>query len=130
MPGVEVRRLRCEKQQRAREVGRLAEPAFRNAREEALAHFPRTIAILEHPMRERRTKYGRSQRVDRDTGIAPLAAQRLGDAVDRPLRRNIRRATSGTPQQPARRRHQDPFPALALLEHLPTARARDKPTLL
>src|SRR5215475_15115004 len=77
MPGVEVRRLRCEKQQRAREVGRLAEPAFRNAREEALAHFPRTIAILEHPMRERRTKYGRSQRVDRDTGIAPLAAQRL-----------------------------------------------------
>src|SRR5262249_55579630 len=98
MPGVEVRRLRCEKQQRAREVGRLAEPTFRNAREEALAHFPRTISILKHPLCERRTKYGRSQRVDGDTGVAPLAAQRLGDAVDRRLRRAIGRVSSGVAQ--------------------------------
>src|SRR5262249_3027645 len=36
--GVEVRRLGGEEQQRPREVGGLAEPAFRHTRDEALAH--------------------------------------------------------------------------------------------
>ena len=68
-------------------------------------------------------------RIDGDAGVAPLAAERLGDAVDRRLRRAIGGVAGGMAEQPARRRHQDDFAALPLLEHLPAGRARHQPGL-
>src|SRR5262249_43257438 len=119
MAGVEVRRLGREKQQRPGEVGRLAEPTFGYAGEKALAPIPRATGVLEHPLRQRRAKHGRPERIDGDAAVAPFAAQRLGDAVDGRLGGAIGGVSGGMAQKSARRRHQYYFAALALLEHLP-----------
>ena len=58
-----------------------------------------------------------------------LAAERLGDAVDRRLRRAIGGVAGGMAEQAARRRHQDDLAAAALLQHLPAGGARHQPGL-
>ena len=127
--GVEVRRLRREEQQRPGEIGRLAQAALRHAREEARAHGLAALVVGEHPFGERRAEDRRPERVHGDAGAAPLAAERLGDAVDRRLRRAIGGVAGGMAEQPARRRHQDDLAALPLLEHLPAGGARHQPGL-
>src|SRR5260370_38996210 len=121
MAGLEVRRLGREEQQWPGEVGRLAEPALGNTGEEPFANVPRAIAILEHPLRQRRAKHGWAERIDGDAAVAPFAAQRLGDAVDRRLRGAIAGVSGGRAQKAVRRRHQDDLAALALLVQLPPA---------
>src|SRR5579871_56891 len=130
--GVEIRCARREKQQRAGEVGRLAEPSLGHAGEEALAHFAGALGVLVHPRGQRRTEDGRPQRVDGDAGLAQLAAQRLGDAVHRGLRRAVRCVPGRMAQQAASRGGEDDLAAeavliLALLEHLPGSGARHQP---
>ena len=49
MPGVEVGSTRGEEEQRTREVGGLAEPAFRHARQKALAYLACAVGVLVHP---------------------------------------------------------------------------------
>ena len=61
--------------------------------------------------------------------LAPLAAERLGDAVDRRLRRAVGGVAGRMAEQAARRRHQDDLAALALLEHLLAGGARHQPGL-
>src|SRR5215831_9835213 len=87
--GVEVRRLRREEQERPRQIGRLAKPAFRHACDEALAHCRRALVVLVHPSREGRAEDRGRDRVDGDAGVAPFTAERLGDSVDRRLRSAI-----------------------------------------
>src|SRR5229473_1165587 len=134
VPGVEVRRPRGEEQERAGEVRRLAEPAFGHAGEEALADVAGAFGVLVHPCGQRRAEDRRPQRIDRDAGFAELAAQRLGDAVDRRFRCAISGVAGRMSQQPARRGSQDDLAAeaiavLALLEHLPGGGARHQPGL-
>src|SRR4051812_38466746 len=80
--GVEVRGPGGEEQERAGEVGWLAQAALRHAGDEALAHRGGALGVLVHPGGERQAENGRRDGVDRDAGVAPLAAERLGDAVD------------------------------------------------
>ena len=65
------------------------------------ARCPRTS------MRQRRAKDGRAERIDGDAGLAPFAAERLGDAVDRRFRRAVGGIAGRMAEQAAGRRHQD-----------------------
>src|SRR5690606_20960198 len=100
---VEIRRAGSEKEQRACEIFRLAETADRHAREKSLANLFGALSVLEHPLRERRTKDGRTERIDRDAGCAQFATERLGDAVDRRLGGAIGNIAGGVSEQSARR---------------------------
>src|SRR5271156_312015 len=84
--GVEVGGFRGEEQERTGEIGRLAEPPLGHAGEKALTHRVGALVVLEHPLRQRRAEDCGAERVDGDAGLAPLAAERFGDAVDRRLR--------------------------------------------
>src|SRR5690348_7974741 len=128
--GVEVRRFRREEQKRPRQVLRLAEPAFWYTGKETFAYRLRPFRVLIHPGGEWRAEDGRAERIHRDAGLTPFAAQCLGDAVYRRLRRAIGGVARRMPEQPARRRTQDHLATLALLEHLPAGGARHQPGLV
>src|SRR6185437_6889372 len=127
MAGIEIRRLRRQKQQGTCEIFRLAQAAFRHARQEALAHGLRFLGVLIHPGGERRAENGGPERIDGDAGLAPVAAQSLGDAVDRRLGGAIGGVAGRMAEQAARRRGQDHLAAAALLEHLSACGARHQP---
>src|SRR5581483_10788895 len=116
--GVEIRCARGEEEERSGEVGRFAEPALRHAGEERLTHVLGAIGVIEHPCGQRRAEDGRRDGVHRDAGVAPFAAERLGDAVDGGFRRAIGGVAGRMAEEPARGRHEDHLAALALLEHL------------
>src|SRR5579883_2915986 len=95
MAGVKIRSLGGEEQQRPRQVRRLAKTAFRHAGKKAFAHRGGALVVLVHPGRQRRTENRRPNGIDGDAGVAPLAAERLGDAIDSRLRCAIRGVTGG-----------------------------------
>src|SRR5882757_1730174 len=127
--GVEVRRLRGEEQQWAGEIRRLAKAAPRHAGQKPGARGLAALVVGKHPFGQRRAEDGWSQRIDGDAGATPLAAERLGDAIDRRLRRAIGRIAGGMTKQTAGRRHQDDLAAFTLLQHLPAGGARHQPRL-
>ena len=134
MSRVEVGRLRGEEQKRAGEVFRLAQPALRHAGEEALADVRRVVVFLEHPGGQRRAEDRRRDGVDGDAGGAELAAQCLGDAVDRGFRGAVGGVAGRMAEQAAGRGHQHDLaavaPALDILgQHLPGGGARHQPGL-
>src|SRR5215472_16961425 len=106
MAGVEIRRLGGEEEKRAGEIGRLSKPALGNARDESLAHGGRALVVFVHPGGERGPEHGRRNGIDGYSRIAPLTAQRLGDAVDGRFRGAIGGVTRRVAEQAARRRHE------------------------
>src|SRR5688572_32632161 len=99
-----------------RSIGGFAQPPLRHAREEARAHGRAALVVGEHPFGQRRTEDRRPERVHGDAGGAPLAAESLGDAVDRGLRGAIGGVAGGLTEQATRRRHENDLAALPLIE--------------
>src|SRR5690348_7415474 len=79
--GVKIRSLGGEEEQRSGQILRFAEPALRHAGQKAFAHIGRALGVLVHPGSERRAKHRGPDGIDGDAGVAPFAAERLGDAV-------------------------------------------------
>ena len=129
MTCVEVRRPRCEEQERPGQILRLAQPPLRDPGDDSLAHPDRLGRLGEHPLGEGRAKHGRPNRVDGDSRRAQFAGQRFGDSVDRRLRGAIGGIACGMAEQPARRGDEDYLAAAALRLHPPRRGARQKPGL-
>ena len=103
-------------------------PSARASRKPARTVLPRSSSANIHSVSGERKTVGPSALTVMPVA-APFAAERLGDAVDRRLRRAIGGVAGRMAEQPARRRHQDDLAALALLEHLPAGGARHQPGL-
>src|SRR5262245_1906398 len=127
MPCVEVGCLRTQKEQRARQVARLAESSEWHPRQKTLPCCRGLLVVFEHPCRQRRAKYRWRNRVDRDGVLAPFATQRSRDAIYRGLGGTVGCVTCRVTQQSPRRGSQHHFPTASLLNHLRSRRTRNEP---
>src|SRR5580658_8739810 len=127
MAGVKIRRLGGEEEQWPGEIGRLAEAALWHAGDESFAHRGGALVVLIHPGGQRRAEHCRPDGIHRDAGVAPFAAERLGDAVDRRFRGAIGGVAGRMAQQTARRRHQNDLAAAVLRQHLLAGGTRHQP---
>src|SRR6202167_6872790 len=115
MAGVEVGRFGREEEEGAGEIFRLTEPSLRHAGEETRAHGPAALVVGEHPFGEWRAENRRAKCGDGDAVAAEFAAESLGDAIDRRLRRAIGAVVRRMAEKSARRRHQNDLAAASLL---------------
>ena len=115
---IKIRGARGEKQQRSREIFGLAQSAERDARQHAArVAFAFSSSSNIHAVNGERNTVGRDG-VDRDPVLAPLASQRLGEAVGRGFRGAVGAVAGRVAQLAARRGNE---------HHLAAATLRDDP---
>src|SRR5260221_7172809 len=111
--GVEIRGFRSKEEERTSKIFRLAEAALGHPGEETGADGIGALVILEHPCSQRRAEDRRGNGVDGDAARAPLAAERLGHAVECRFRGEEGGVAGRMTEETAGRRHQDDLAAPA-----------------
>ena len=121
LPVMKFGRRAGEELHGAVEVRRLAEATERDAAQHVLPDRRAVALVGVHPRGEVRAEHGRGDGVDVDAVRAPFDGQRLGQQVDRGLRRAVG-GVVGQTELPAGGRHQDHLAAAALRRSSPGPR--------